>query len=163
MLDGYLSGRTPELRKLIRQAPIVPETVDARDAIAILRDSAVHTGLVYDEYGVFQGIVTSADILEAIVGSFHTKAGPAEPALVRRSDGSYLVSGWMPALEFAEQLGIPLPSSRSYQTCAGFLLQEFGTIPGVGDMIDAGGWRFEIVDLDGRRIDKVLASRLDAV
>jgi putative hemolysin len=163
MLDGYLSGRTPELRKLIRQAPIVPETVDARDAIAILRDSAVHTGLVYDEYGVFQGIVTSADILEAIVGSFHTEGGPAEPALVRRDDGSYLVSGWMPALEFAEQLGIPLPALRSYQTCAGFLLQEFGTIPGVGDKIDAGGWRFEIVDLDGRRIDKVLASRLDAV
>jgi putative hemolysin len=162
MLDGYLSGQTPELRKLIRQAPIVPETVDARDVIAILRDSAVHTGLVYDEYGVFQGIVTSADILEAIVGSFHTETGPAEPAIVRRDDGSYLVSGWMPALEFAEQLGIPLPASRSYQTCAGFLLQEFGTIPGVGDKIDASGWRFEIVDLDGRRIDKVLASRLDA-
>jgi putative hemolysin len=163
MLDGYLSGQTLELRKLVRQAPIVPETVDARDVIAILRDSAVHTGLVYDEYGVFQGIVTSADILEAIVGSFHTETGPAEPAFVRRNDGSYLVSGWMPALEFAEQLGIPLPASRSYQTCAGFLLQEFGTIPGVGDKIDAGGWRFEIVDLDGRRIDKVLASRLDAV
>jgi len=163
MLDGYLSGQRLELRKLIRQAPIVPETVDARDVIAILRDSAVHTGLVYDEYGVFQGIVTSADILEAIVGSFHTEAGPAEPAFVQRDDGSYLISGWMPALEFAELLGIPLPSSRSYQTCAGFLLQEFGTIPGVGDKIDAGGWRFEIVDLDGRRIDKVLASRLDAV
>jgi len=163
MLDGYLSGQRLELRKLIREAPIVPETVDARDVVTILRDSAVHTGLVYDEYGVFQGIVTSADILEAIVGSFHTEEGPAEPAIVRRDDGSYLVSGWMPALEFAEQLDIALPASRSYQTFAGFLLEEFGTIPGVGDKIDAGGWRFEIVDLDGRRIDKVLASRLDAV
>jgi putative hemolysin len=163
MLDGYLSGQRLELRKLIRQAPIVPETVDARDVIAILRDSAVHTGLVYDEYGVFQGMVTSADILEAIVGSFQTEEGPAEPAFVWRDDGSCLISGWMPALEFAELLGIPPPASRSYQTCAGFLLQEFGTIPGVGDKIDAGGWRFEIVDLDRRRIDKVLASRLDAV
>jgi len=162
MLDGCLLGQALEIRKLIRQAPIVPETVDARDVIAILRDSAVHTGLVYDEYGVFQGMVTSADILEAIVGSFQTEEGPAEPAFVWRDDGSCLISGWVPALEFAELLGIPLPASRSYQTCAGFLLQEFGTIPGVGDKIDAGGWRFEIVDLDRRRIDKVLASRLDA-
>ena len=163
LLDGCLSGQKLEIRKLIRQAPIVPETVDARDVIAILRDSAVHTGLVYDEYGVFQGMVTSADILEAIVGSFQTEEGPAEPAFVWRDDGSCLISGWVPALEFAELLGIPLPASRSYQTCAGFLLQEFGTIPGVGDKIDAGGWQFEIVDLDRRRIDKVLASRLDAV
>ena len=163
MLDGYLSGETLEIRKLIRQAPIVPETVDARDVIAILRDSSVHTGLVYDEYGVIQGIVTSADILEAIVGSFQTGEGPAEPAFFRRDDGSCLISGWMPALEFADLLGITLPAPRPYQTCAGFLLQEFGTIPGVGDKIDAGGWRFEIVDLDGRRIDKVLASRLDPV
>ena len=63
---------------------------------------------------------------------------------------------------FAELLGIQLPSPRPYQTCAGFLLQEFGTIPSVGDKVDAGGWRFEIVDLDGRRIDKVIASRPDA-
>jgi putative hemolysin len=84
---------------------------------------------------------------------------PAEPAVVRRDDGSRLISGWMPALEFAEPPGIPLPSPRLYQTRAGFLLQEFGTIPGV----DAGGRPFEIVDLDGRRIDKVLASRLDTV
>jgi putative hemolysin len=161
MLDAYLSGQTPDIRKLIREAPIIPESVDARDVVAILRDSAVHTGLVHDEYGVFQGIVTSADILEAIVGSFHTEEGPAEPAFVKRDDGSYLISGWMPAVDFAELLGIPLPPSRPYQTFAGFLLQEFGTIPNVSHKIEAGGWQFEIVDMDGRRIDKVLASRLD--
>ena len=65
----------------------------------------------------------------------------------------------MPALEFADLLGIALPSSRPYQTFAGYLLQEFGAIPEVGDKIAAGGWQFEVVDLDGRRIDKVLASR----
>jgi putative hemolysin len=67
----------------------------------------------------------------------------------------------MPVLEFAALLGIELPSSRSYQTFAGFLLQEFGTIPDVGDRTETGGWRFEIVDMDGRRIDKVLASKVD--
>ena len=129
MLDVYLSGRTPDIRALIRDAPIIPETVDARDVVAILRDSAVHIGLVHDEYGTFQGVVTSADILEAIVGAFHTEEGPAEPAYVKRDDGSYLISGWMPALEFADLLGITLPSPRPYQTFAGFLLQEFGGSP----------------------------------
>ncbi|MBR0693476.1 hemolysin family protein [Bradyrhizobium lablabi] len=161
LLDVYLSGRTPDVRALTRDAPIIPETVDARDVVAILRDSAVHIGLVHDEYGTFQGVVTSADILEAIVGAFHTEQGPAEPAYVRRDDGSYLISGWMPALEFADLLGIALPAPRPYQTCAGFLLQEFGTIPNVGEKITANGWQFEIVDLDGRRIDKVLATRLE--
>jgi magnesium and cobalt exporter, CNNM family len=157
MLDIYLSGQTPDARKLVRDAPIIPESLDARDVVSILRDSPVHMGLVHDEYGTFQGVVTSADILESIVGSFHTEEGPAEPAAVKRDDGSYLISGWMPAVEFSELLKIPLPASRQYQTIAGFLLQEFGTIPNVGEHVDAHGWRFEIVDLDGRRIDKVLA------
>jgi putative hemolysin len=159
MLDVYLSGRAPDIRALVRDAPIIPETVDARDVVAILRDSAVHLGLVHDEYGTFQGMVTSADILEAIVGAFHTEEGPAEPAYVKREDRSYLISGWMPAVEFADLLGITLPSPRHYQTFAGFLLQEFGAIPDVGQKITVAGWEFEIVDLDGRRIDKVLASR----
>jgi putative hemolysin len=161
MLAAYLSGQTLDIRKLVREAPIVPETVDARDVIAILRDSPVHMGLVHDEYGTFQGVVTSFDILEAIVGAFHTEEGPAEAAFVQRDDGSYLISGWMPAAEFAALLAIPLPAPRPYQTAAGFLLQEFGTIPNVGEKIEKGGWRFEIVDLDGRRIDKVLASKVE--
>src|SRR5215210_1967904 len=158
MLDAYLAGQKPDIRQLIRDAPVIPESVDARDVIAILRDSPVHMGLVHDEYGVFQGVVTSADILEAIVGAFHTEEGPAEPAFVKRDDGSYLISGWMPAVEFAELLGIVLPPARHYQTFAGFLLHAFGAIPEVGDHLDVSGWRFEIMDMDGRRIDKVLAT-----
>lgn len=163
MLDVYyLSGSTPDLHALAREAPIIPETVDARDVVAILRDSAVHIGLVHDEYGTYQGVVvTSADILEAIVGAFHTDEGPAEPAYVKRDDGSYLISGWMPALAFSELLGIALPSPRPYQTFAGYLLGEFGAIPQVGQKITADGWQFEIVDLDGRRIDKALAARVE--
>ncbi|MES2751090.1 MAG: hemolysin family protein [Pseudomonadota bacterium] len=159
MLDAYLSGEVPDIRALIREAPVIPETVDARDVVAILRDSPVHMGLVHDEYGSFQGVVTSADILESIVGSFHTGDGPAEAAAVQRDDGSFLISGWMPALEFAHLLGIELPASRPYQTFAGFLLEQFGAIPNVADKISVEGWRFEIMDLDGRRIDKVLATK----
>src|SRR5215217_4735761 len=158
MLDIYLAGQTPDIRKLVCEAPIIPESLDARDVVSILRNSPVHMGLVHDEYGTFHGVVTSADILESIVGSFHTTEGPAEPAAVKRDDGSYLVSGWMPAVQFAELLRIILPPARPYQTFAGFLLHAFGAIPQVGDHIDVSGWRFEIVDMDGRRIDKVLAT-----
>ena len=89
MLDIFLSGQTPDIRQLILEAPVIPESVDARDVVAILRDSSVHMGLVHDEYGTFQGVVTSADILEAIVGVFQTEEGPAEPAFTKRDDGSY--------------------------------------------------------------------------
>ena len=160
MLDCYLSDQTPDVGKLVRPAPIIPEFLDARDVVAVLRDSAVHMGLVHDEYGAFQGVVTSADILESIVGGFHTDEGPPEAAVVKRDDGSYLISGWMPAVEFASLLRFELPVPRHYKTVAGFLLSHFGRIPGVGDRIEAEGWRFEILDLDGRRIDKVLATKI---
>jgi putative hemolysin len=160
LLGPYLAGEIPDLRSLVREAPVIPDTLDARDVVRILRESPVHMGLVHDEYGTFQGVVTSADILEAIVGAFHTEEGPAEPAFHKREDGSYLISGWMPALEFMSLLSIePPPGSRPYQTFAGFLLYEFGRIPDVGDTIISHGWTFEVVDLDGRRIDKVLATR----
>ncbi len=160
MLDCYLSGETPDVGKLVRPAPIIPEFLDAREVVAILRDSVVHMGLVHDEYGAFQGVVTSADILESIVGGFHTEEGPPEAAAVKRADGSYLISGWMSAVEFASLLRFELPVSRHYQTVAGFLLSHLGRIPDVGDQIEAAGWRFEILDLDGRRIDKVLAAKM---
>jgi putative hemolysin len=160
MLDGYLAGVAPDVRVLVREVPVIPEVADARDVLAILRGSPVHFGLVHDEYGSFQGIVTAADILESIVGGFHTEEGPAEKPAIKRPDGSYLIEGWMPADEFAGVLGIPLPLSRPYNTAAGFMLQLFGEIPAVGDSRDANGWRFEIVDLDGRRIDKILATKI---
>jgi putative hemolysin len=160
MLDSCLAGVTPDIRALVREVPVIPEVADARDVLAILRGSPVHLGLVHDEYGSFQGVVTASDILESIVGGFHTEAGPAEIPAIKRPDGSYLIEGWMPVDEFANLLGIPLPLSRPYNTAAGFMLQLFGEIPSVGDTRDNHGWRFEIVDLDGRRIDKILAAKI---
>jgi hypothetical protein len=83
-LASILSGQTPDIRQLVRDGPIIPETVDALDVVAMLRDSPVHMGLIHDEYGTFQGVVTRADILGAIVGSFHTEHGAPESAFVRR-------------------------------------------------------------------------------
>ncbi len=159
ILDAGHNPKISELRAMVRQAAIVPETMDALDVVEILKKSSVHMGLIHDEYGHFQGVVTSSDILEAIVGSFATEEGDPEPAIVKRDDGSLLIAGWMQADELAEALGLVIPENRNYDTVAGFLIEAFGHLPAVGDHILLQNWRFEVVDLDGRRVDKVLASR----
>jgi putative hemolysin len=105
-------------------------------------------------------VVTPADILEAIAGVFRSDVPGEEPAAVPRDDGSWLLAGWMPADEMADQLGIELPQRRDYQTVAGFLLAHLRRLPSVGEQVEVSGWRFEVVDLDGRRVDKVLATRV---
>lgn len=160
LLDAYVAGASPDIRSLVRIAPFIPDSLDARDVVSVLKGSPVHIAIVVDEYGHFEGVVTPADILESIVGEFLTEEGPVEDPLVRRADGSLLISGWMPVDEFEQVIGIPLPEDREFHTVAGFVLEGFGMLPAVGETFDAHGWRFEVVDLDGRRIDKVLATRL---
>lgn len=159
VLDVGHSPRIAELRAMVRQAPIIPDTMDALDVVETLKKTTVHVGLVHDEYGHFQGVVTSSDILEAIVGSFATEEGAPEPAVVVRDDGSMLVAGWMQADELAETLGLVLPDPRNYDTAAGFLIDAFGRLPEIADHILVQNWRFEVLDLDGRRIDKILVSK----
>ena len=162
LLDAYLAGGPVDPRAFVRPAPIVPDTIDALDVLATLKQSPVHIALVHDEYGHFQGIVTTADILEAITGAFRTEEGPAATKATRRPDGSWLIDGDMPADEMADLVGLRLPGDGGYHTVAGFILSELGRIPAVGEEAIVQGWRFEVVDLDGRRIDKVLAERLAA-
>jgi putative hemolysin len=159
-----LLGKAAELgvdaiRALVRPAPIVPDSMDALDVVDVFRESAAHIGLVHDEYGNFEGIVTAADILESIVGELPGEGG-SEPGIVERADGSLLVSGLAPADEIAERLHLRLPASRTFHTVAGLVLAEIGHLPEVGETVDIQGWRFEVVDLDGRRIDKLLVSRV---
>lgn len=151
-------GEALDLRRLLREVPIVFESADALDVIEMLRKSENHIGLVHDEYGSFQGIVTTGDILEAITGTFREEAED-EPALHEREDGSYLVSGWMPADEFTERLGLSRDLAGGYETVAGLVLNQLHRLPQLGDRVEAEGWRFEVVDLDGRRIDKLIVSR----
>ena len=160
LLATILSGKQFDIRSHVRKAPIIPETTDALDALATLRAAEVPMALIHDEYGNFEGLVTPADVLEAIAGVFKsdTVAG-AEPNAVEREDGSWLLSGGMPADEMADKLGISLPDKRAYETVAGFVLAHLQHLPETGEHIEANGWRFEVVDLDGRRIDKILASR----
>jgi DNA-directed RNA polymerase subunit beta' len=126
----------------------------------MLRKAEVPMALVHDEYGHFDGIVTPADILDAIAGAFHTGEAEEEPAAVQRADGSWLIAGWMSADEMADRLGLLLPERRDYQTVAGLVISKLQHLPVTGESVEAYGWMFEVVDLDGRRIDKVIATRL---
>jgi putative hemolysin len=160
LLDAYMSGGHPDVRAHVRTAPTVADTADALDLVDIIQKSAVHIGLVHDEYGHFEGLVTNADILEAIVGGFRTDEGPAEPGAVQRDDGSWLISGSMPADEMAEHFGLLSRPDRAYQTAAGFVLDRIGQLPDVCETFTDQGWKFEVIDMDGRRIDKILARRI---
>jgi putative hemolysin len=115
--------------------------------------------LVFDEYGHFEGIVTPGDVLEAITGAFQEGEGD-EQAFVVRQDGSFLVSGWMPVDEFEDKIGVPIPNDAKYETVAGYVLAQLNHLPAVGERFERGKWRFEVLDLDGRRIDKVLVERI---
>ena len=162
LLVALVSDQPIDVRAHVRQAPIVPDTTDALDVLETLRDAEVPMALIHDEYGHFEGVVTPADVLEAIAGVFRSDVEVGETYAVARDDGSWLLSGAMPADEMADQLGIRLPDKRDYQTLADFVLAEMRRLPTAGESVEVSGWRFEVVDLDGRRIDKVLANRLPA-
>ncbi len=159
LLAAILAGAPLDIRSRVHKVPIIPETMDALDALSVLREADVPVALIHDEYGHFEGLVTPADVLEAIVGAF--KSEGEEPNAVQRANGSWLLAGSMPVDEMAAQLGLTLPPKRSYATVAGFVLSHLQHIPKTGEIIETDNWRFEVVDLDGHRIDKVLASRVE--
>lgn len=148
-----------DLRALVVDVPVVSDQADALDALVVLHNSVHHIALVYDEYGHFEGIITTDDVLEAITGA-ESSADADEPALLVRSDGSLLVSGWMPADEFCDRLGLSRSLAGEYDTIAGLVLHQLRRMPVLGDVFVAEGYKFEVIDLDGLRIDKVLVSEV---
>lgn len=156
--EAIAEGKDPDIRNRMREAPVVSDLTGAIDVIQALRKSSAHMVLVYDEYGHFEGIVTSGDILEAITGVFQEDE-VEEPAIVQRDDGSFLVAGWMPVDEFAHQMGFSMKEDPDYETVAGFVLDELKHLPELGERFIWNGWSFEVIDLDGRRIDKLLVQK----
>lgn len=162
LLAALVAGERLDIASKLRQAPIVPDTLDALEVVKVLRDAEVPMAIVHDEYGHFEGIVTPADALDAIVGAFRSDMDRDDPEGVRREDGSWLISGSMPFDEMADLIGLAPPPNRSYETAAGFVLDLLQHLPATGEHVSSQGWRFEVVDLDGMRVDKILASRLPA-
>ena len=159
VVTALIMGQPLDLRALLHSAPVLPDQVDAMDALGALRRAAVPMGFVHDEYGHFEGIVTPADLLAAIAGEFASDADAGEhPAITVRDDGSLLVSGALGADALAERIGIDLPDDRDFATVAGLALAVLKRLPEEGESFVEQGWRFEIVDMDGHKIDKLLVS-----
>ena len=154
-------GEKLDVRTLMRKAEVVPDQIEAMDALNRLRHAEVPMLLVHDEYGHFEGIVTPADLLSAIAGEFASDQDiGTEPNVVEREDGSYLISGSMSADALADRLGLELDDERDYATAAGHALYVLKHLPQVGEIFEDQGWRFEVVDMDGRKIDKLLVSSI---
>ncbi|MEZ4642385.1 MAG: transporter associated domain-containing protein [Chloroflexota bacterium] len=141
----------------IMHAPLyVPETMFALDLLEHLKQKHVHMALVFDEYGGLEGLVTSNDLLEAIVGDIDS---PTTPYVTRRQDNSLLVDGMMPIEELLELLDLddlPRVSEGYYQTVGGFMMSALQEVPSEGQYFDWANLRFEVVDMDGLRVDKIL-------
>jgi putative hemolysin len=159
LLDRILSGGELSLSASLRQPMIVPDAITALDALERLKSDTLGLALVMDEYGSFEGVVTAADVLQAIVGD---ASGPEHQEGVPGPEGetTMTLDGMTPIDELKARLRLPdLPAEGSYHTLAGLLLALLRRVPRVGDRIVFGGWRFEVLEMDGRRVDKVLAGR----
>ena len=160
MLDQMLRGEAVDLRANLETAVFVPETMNGTDLLASFRTSSVHSAIVVDEYGDVQGLVTLHDLLEAITGEFHTSNREDSWAL-QRDDGTWLLDGMLaiPELKDILDLRAVVEEERGrYHTLAGMLMQLLGRVPVETDHVEWEKWRFEIIGMDGQRIDKVLAS-----
>jgi putative hemolysin len=164
VVQALIEGRPLDLAALARPAPVLPDMLDAVDALNALRDADIPMALVHDEYGHFEGIVTPSDVLSAIAGAFRSDVDfGSDPPAVERDDGSWLISGALPVDELADRLGLPLPEERDYETVAGLALDRLRHLPETGERFRLGDWQFEIIDMDGRKIDKLLAARVNTL
>ncbi len=159
MLPLAFKGVAIQLRTLTREALFVPDSMPAVQLLESFRSSHKHVALVMDEYGAVEGLVTVTDLLTAIVGDLPADASEAVGAFVARPDGSWLVDGSAPIEEVATHFGIdslPEGEAGAYHTIGGFVMARLGRVPKTADAFEWRGMQFEVVDMDGRRIDKVL-------
>ncbi len=163
LLQQVTSGRPLTLTEALQPPVFVPETLTGMELLEQFRGSVTQMVFVVDEYGEVQGVITLRDVLEAITGEFTTPSAEDSWA-VRREDGSWLIDGLIPVPELKDRLGLkelPDEDRGRYNTLAGMTMLLLGRLPQTADVVEWGGWRFEVVDLDGKRVDKVLVSRLD--
>jgi putative hemolysin len=158
ILELQFRGGT-DLREVVREPLYVSESIPALRMIELFRSSGTHIALVIDEYGSLEGLVTPTDILTGIAGDLPAQGEAGPPGAVQREDGSWLLDGSLAVDAAARALGAEDMGSDDYATLAGMIIEELGHLPTPGEYVTLHGWCFEVVDLDGRRIDKVLARR----
>jgi putative hemolysin len=159
LLTAVLAGRPFDLRGAVKPPIYLPATVTALRALEMFKKSGAPMALVVDEYGDFEGIVTLHDILQSLVGDIADPTDSENRAVVRRDDGSWLVDGMVTLDEVRDLTGLkqlPGDESGDFHTLGGFLMARINRVPTTGDRIMVDGFRFEVVDMDGRRVDRVL-------
>jgi len=157
LLPGGVRLQRLDIQSSLKPPLIVPETLPAVRLIPMFQSSKTHMAIAVDEHGSTQGVITLTDIIEAIVGDIPAHGQAEPPSAVRRDDGSWLVDGIMPLVEFKYVLGIPnIHEPPDVTTVAGLVVKELGRIPAVEDTVEIAGMRFEVVDMDGARVDKLL-------
>jgi putative hemolysin len=161
LLPAVLRGGLINLRALVREPLFVPDSMPAFKLLEAFRASHRHLAIVMDEFGAVEGLVTVGDLLEALVGTLPADASEAGGPFVPRPDGSWLVDGSAPIDEVAARLDVVVPEGETgaYHTLAGFVMARLGRVPRTADTFEWGARRFEVVDMDGRRVDKVLVHR----
>ena len=162
LLQRSLSGQPLSLAEDLEAAVFVPETLSGLELLEHFRASDAQLVFVVDEYGEVQGVISVRDVLEAIAGEFNAPSD-GEAWAVQREDGSWLIEGLIPVPELKDRLALkelPEEDRGRYNTLAGMIMLLLGRLPRTADVVEWSGWRFEVVDLDGKRVDKVLVSRL---
>jgi putative hemolysin len=161
LLPAVLKGETLNLRALLREPLFVPDSMPAFKLLEAFRASHRHLALVMDEFGAVEGLVSVADLLEGLVGTLPGDAQEAAGFIVPRDDNSWLVEGATPVGELVTKFELDVPPDEigAYHTLAGFVMARLGRIPHAADTFDYGGFVFEVVDMDGRRVDKVMITR----
>jgi putative hemolysin len=156
------AGLPVNLADLATRPALVPEAATLTRLVEAFRTSGTHVALVVDEYGTVVGLATLMDVLEAIVGAMPDRGERLRPAAVRRPDGSWLLDGLLELeeLERATDIALPQDPDHRYTTLAGFVLDRLGHLPTEGEALEWEGYRFEVLDMDRQRIDKVLATPL---
>ncbi|MBX9903218.1 MAG: hemolysin family protein [Burkholderiales bacterium] len=165
LLNQTLKGGSAELTAMLLPAVFVPETLNGMELLRHFRASGTQMVLVVDEYGEVQGLVTLQDVLEAVTGEFNPR-NQEDAWAVQREDGSWLLDGLIPIPEFKDKLELrstPEEERGRYHTLSGLMMWLLGRVPHTGDIATLENWRLEVVDLDGKRVDKVLASRAQIV
>jgi magnesium and cobalt exporter, CNNM family len=156
ILTRALKGEPLDLALIAKDALVITERTPVLRLIDLFRKEGVHFALIVDEYGTTQGIVTATDVLESIAGDLPERGDAVEAMAVRRADGSWLIDGLMPIDEFEDLVGIGgLASGGDFETVAGFVVSELGRLPETGDRVVRPDMTIEVVDMDGRRIDKL--------
>lgn len=163
LLGRMVAERSVSVREMMHKAEVVPDQLDAMDALRVLQSAEIAMALVHDEYGHFEGVVTPVDLLTAIAGNFLSDQDEGDtPEVIECSDGSLLIAGALSANGLADRLGLTYGEDREFGTAAGYALYVLKRLPLAGDKFTDQGWEFTVTEMDNRRIDKILVRRLEA-